>query len=187
MKNQDIVLVRDNDSTYSGEKNVALELNYRNGDQRLNVKVFFAKAWHDIISKFGYILHPFRRTPMFDLQDTCLFYANNEVHLTKVVDRKTPDVARIHHQHYIDVITGCEYCSCPSYDCRKVVPHEKDSFYGRYNFGVFGSPVNYMTSEEFIKINDSSTSREDKIAIIFSMLQRANNSYQEQKVKKLNK
>lgn len=183
MKNQDIVLIRDNYSTYSGEKNVALELNYRNGDQRLNIKVFFAKAWHDIISKFGYILHPFKRTPMFDLQDTCLFYANNEVHLTRVVDRKTPDTARLHHQHFIDVVTGCEYCSYPSSDCRKVVPY--DNYYGRINYGVFGSPVNYMTSEEFIKFNNNSTTRDDKLAIIFSMLQRANESYQEQKEKRL--
>ena len=185
MKNQDIVLVRDNDSTYSGEKNVALELNYRNGDQRLNVKVFFAKAWHDIISKFGYILHPFRRTPKIDLDGTCMFYANDSVHLTKVVDRKTPDIARIHHQHFIDVVTGCEYCSHPGFECRKVVPYDRESYNGKYRFGVFGSPVNYMTSEEYIKINDNSTSRNDKMTIIFSMLQRANESYQEQKVKKL--
>ena len=187
MKNQDIVLVRDNDSTYSGEKNVALELNYRNGDQRLNVKVFFAKAWRDIISKFGYVLHPFRRNYKIDLNGACMFYANDAVHLTRIVDRRSPDILRTRHKHFIDVVTGCEYCSNPVHQCKKVIPYDVSYIHGRPNCGIFGSPINYITNEEYIKINNNSTSRNDKLAIIYSMLQRANESYQEQKVKKLNK
>ena len=180
MENQNAVLIKDENNKYFGEKNVALELNYRNGEQRLNVKVFFSKAWHDIVKGFGYVLLPFKRKLNVDLDRTCLFYANGAIHLTKVVDRKTQDICRIHHKHFVDVVTGCEYCSHPFYECRKVIPYDINAVNGEWNFGVFGSPINYLTNEEYVKMNDYGTSNQEKLAIVYSMLERANEEHIEQ-------
>lgn len=174
MKNQNAVLMKGENSTYSGEKNVALELNYRNGEQRLDVKVFFAKAWHDIINGFGYVLHPFRRKVKVNLNKSCIYFANNSVHLTTIRKRKTP-YDRLVHRHFIDVVTGAEFCEYN--ECKNAIPFTETIGDKKRIHGVIDSPINYLTSEEYINLNESSTSNEEKLAIIYSMLQRANEEY----------
>lgn len=174
MENQKAVLMKAENNSYSGDKNDNIELDYRKGDQMLNLKVFFAKAWHDIKKNGGYILLQFKKKSNINLNRTCLFYANGAIHLTKIVDRKTPGICGLHHEHFVDVITGCEYCGHIFHECRKVIN------YDTYDARVFGSPIKYMTSEEFVKMNDYGTSKQEKSAIIYSMLKRANEDFQEQ-------
>ena len=174
MGNQNVVLMKGENNISSGEKNVALELNYRNGDQRLDVKVFFAKAWHDIINGFGYVLHPFRRKIKVNLNKSCIYLANNGVHLTRIRKRKTR-IDHIVHRHFVDVVTGAEFCEYNK--CENAIPFTKTIDGKNRIHGVIDSPINYLTSEEYINLNASSTSNEEKLAIIYSMLQRANEEY----------
>ncbi len=94
------------------------------------------------------------------------------------MDRRNP----FDHKHYIDVVTGSEYCGSGN-DCKHVVPNGVDIING-YRFfkfhGVVDSPINYMTSEEYVKMNDYRTTNEEKLAIIYSILQKANEDYKDE-------
>ena len=172
MKNQSVALYKGTENTYSDERKTVIELEYRNGEQNINIRLFLTKAWNNFVNGLDHVLHPFKRKNDIDLKNVVIIWANDRLYLTRIV--KAPDsdntlVYRSYHQHYVDMFTGSVFCYC----CNPSIPH------GRID--VYGLPTDYMTEDEYVRFNDGSITHNEKMQILFSVLQRANNEYQEEK------
>ena len=174
MKNENSALIFDN---YNPRLNDSFELKNENNDKKINIKLFFTKTLVDIINGAMFTLTPYRKRKI-DLKNTCLFLANDAVHLVKIIRRSDHDniLFNYRHRHYVDIINGNEYCSLLSIYCVKTV-HRKYNF----EYGIFDSPINYMSKEELEKLNSDNISYEEKLEIVYLILQRANEKYQEQR------
>ena len=167
MKSQnDVLLYRKDEQLIQPENDKIMEVNYKSAERKFNIRLFFTKTLRDIIQDVGYVLMSFsRRNRKLNLKNTSIFSANDGLHLVTTGVRKG---LYGKHIHYVDVITGSEFCTNQLYaGCKKIVP------YNDQKSMVVGSPINYMTSEEYVAMNTNTISYEEKVEIVYNILNRA--------------
>lgn len=160
-------------SVDEGEK--LIEFSYVGEGRSVNAKVFLTKTLSDLLhGKRIRLMPPENR---IDLNGVVLYRANESIHLVKVVYRKAPKESdRIRHKHFVDIITGSEYCEC-NFKCPNTIPVMGTQFGSTSEFGIVDSVVNFLDSDEYVKMNSDDVPYSEKLQIAYEIVKRANAKY----------
>jgi hypothetical protein len=164
----DIMLDTNTVKVQERNDNAAISLDYTNGDQKLSIRVYFTRIMKKLFSSKKMMNVSLNRGKV-NIDQSGLFYANGALHLGKKVTKK---VDGYHHHHFIDMLTGVTYCT--NSDCNKGVT-STDSY-----VHMVASPVQYFTRDEFVLFNNQNTTNDEKVGILYDVIQRANEEYQSQ-------